>query len=113
MEPAYIVARCGAHGKRPFLIRFRHREAGWVYENATAIEERKVGGGDAVSLEGRFQGGASYPGCPYCKAHGFFLCNACSKLNCWDGRQTHVICAWCQSSASIHGEIDKISGRSG
>ena len=113
MQPAYIVARCGTNAKRPYLIRFRFRETDWVYENATAIEERKVGGGDAVSLDGRLQCASSYPGCPYCRTSSFFLCHMCNKLSCWDGHQTRVTCSWCNSSAEIRGEINKLSGQSG
>ena len=112
MSPCFIVTRCGSHQKKPYIVRFRQREAGWVFENATAIPETKVGGGDVVNLEGQFLEGPQYPGCPHCKSRSFFLCT-CGKLNCWDGRMQQVTCAWCAITARIGGQIQRISGRSG
>jgi hypothetical protein len=114
-EPQFIVVRCGAPGtvKQPFIIRFRQQETRWVYENATAIPEAKVGGGDEVRLDGKLQEGPSYPGCPHCKARSFFLCYTCNKLTCWMGEQRRVTCSWCGVSAALGGEIESMVGRSG
>ena len=113
MHPAYVAARC-ARSKAPYLIRFRQKGGVWVFENATAIPERSVSGGDAVNLSGGFQQGPSYPGCAHCKAAwGFYLCGRCQKINCWNQQDQHVTCAWCNNSGTLGGELTRISGSSG
>lgn len=113
MEPCFIVVRCVAKQKQPFIIRFRKKEMQWVYENATAIPERKVGGGDALNMSGSFAEGPDYPGCPHCSARSFFMCGSCQKLSCWDQRTKDVTCSWCGMSSRVEGSITSISGRSG
>lgn len=113
MEPCFIVVRCQPRSRLPFIVRFRQRGREWVYENATAIPERKVGGGDFVNLSGTFVKGPAYPGCPHCSARSFFMCGSCQRLTCWDQRTQTVTCSWCGKSGRLEGTITAISGRAG
>ncbi len=37
---------------------------------------------------------AEYPGCPYCGAKSFVLCDKCHKMTCYQGEPA-LTCSWC------------------
>jgi len=56
-----------------------------------------------LTMRARIDIGRLYPGCPYCRARGYFHCNNCELSSCWNsynGRShfdhTDVWCAACE-----------------
>lgn len=45
-------------------------------------------------IQGSLRCTAEYPGCPYCGAKSFVLCNKCHKMTCYQG-ETTLLCSWC------------------
>jgi len=57
----------------------------------------------ALNMRARIDIGSFYPGCPYCRSRGYFRCDKCELLSCWNsynGRShfdhTDVWCAACR-----------------
>jgi len=57
----------------------------------------------ALTMRARIDIGSFYPGCPYCRSRGYFRCDKCELLSCWNsynGRShfdhTDVWCAACR-----------------
>lgn len=105
-----VMARC-TRGKQSFGIRLEEKTPRqWVADWAFPIKETlasKEGYGRS-EISGGFMLDGTYPGCPYCKATGFFKCG-CGKVACWDGERTTVTCPWCGSTSSIGGQIEGLT----
>ena len=60
-------------------------------------------------------GGISYddnfPGCPYCGAKQFYICDNCNSVNCYHG-QKHITCPSCGMQGKIQ-TVESINLRGG
>ncbi len=104
-----ILCRCEKK-KSLFGIRVEEtRSRVWEMNWAFAISETRARGeryGEA-KIQGSFEFGEGYPGCPYCGSGGIFTCGKCGETNCWDGAE-RVTCANCGHSANIGGSISEL-----
>ncbi|MDD4262230.1 MAG: TerY-C metal binding domain-containing protein [Syntrophaceticus schinkii] len=110
VEVAIAISKC-SESKKTFGIRFERTGPNqWEFTWAFAIkaESAKREGYDKTVIRGDILKGINYPGCPYCKSGGFFLCG-CGKLNCWDGNKQIVTCAWCGNTAELSGAIEELT----
>jgi hypothetical protein len=101
-----VTARCSL-SKQSYGIRIERRGARqWAATWAFAIKEAAARreGYDKSRIEGSFVLDAAFPGCPLCKANGFYLCG-CGKVACWNNRTTTVVCPWCSKHGEIGGEV--------
>lgn len=109
-----VIALCKCNKKNDtFGIRFQsENNTQWHYTWAFPIkqERAKHEGYDNTIIKGVFIEDPEYPGCPYCKAKGFYLCS-CGKLNCWDGEKRHVICSWCNNNGELTNSLNQINIR--
>ena len=98
-EATVMMAKCQRQ-KMPFGIRTERTGTEWVCTWAFPLSQRSASneGYDAVSVSGRITMTEEYPGCPYCKAGGWFKCGKCEKLTCYSGEKT-VTCAWCGNTS--------------
>lgn len=111
MEVRIIVARC-SNSRGLYGIRFEQREPRvWVFDWAFAIKAGTAQreGYDQTTIEGRFEIGEHYPGCPHCGAPSIFRCG-CGRVNCWDGHRREVTCAWCGQTGTLSGAIESLTG---
>lgn len=85
-------------------VRFEKREASqWMYNWAFPVKESaaKREGYDLTKIIGDIFPDESYPGCPYCGAKYFVICD-CGKLNCYQNTEvTRFTCEWCGTTGSI------------
>lgn len=111
-EMVAVMSRC-YKTKKLFGIRF-DKEKGKVWEFAWAFplkegaEKREKG--FSVTIAGTFEAGQSYPGCPYCGNIGWFMCMACGKLSCWDGKLMHTVCPHCGNEGDLGRKVTEIKG---
>ena len=106
MYPEAKIALCRCkEGKRPFGVRFEEYENEWkatwafpIKKDGTAEREEY----DKTILKGQIRWDSDYPGCPYCGAHGFIICNACGGLNCnMNERTEEFTCGWCGTKGTL------------
>ena len=104
-----ILCRCGQN-KSVFGIRVeekRHRV--WEMNWAFALSEKRARGEryGENKVQGSFEFGDDYPGCPYCGNTGIFTCGGCKEVTCWDGSKK-VTCAHCNRTIEIGGRISEL-----
>lgn len=112
-EPTVVVvmSRCLRRGE-PFGIRFEASSEGkewaatWAFDVSEAAGKRE--GYDRQRITGSFVAFEGYPGCPYCKNHGYVKCGKCGRLCCYDGSATRTKCTWCGYAADVGGIIDDL-----
>ena len=105
-----ILAKCRNSGQ-PFGIRIEEKApAQWAADWAFILQEKKARkeGYDRGEIHGSFGIDPAYPGCPHCRAPGFFKCG-CGKVACWDGETRMVTCPWCGSRIELSVPIDHLS----
>ena len=95
MEATIILAKCGKTGLS-YGMRVQKMEDGdWWRTWAFPIKERqaKNEGYDKSRIRGNLCATSEYPGCPYCRAMSFVVCD-CGKISCWQGER-QMKCHWC------------------
>ena len=105
-----ILAKCRSQ-KSTFGIRIEEKQPSvWLVDWAFAIQEQRANkeGYDRSEIRGTFGTDPAYPGCPYCRAPGFFKCG-CGKVGCWDGESMTVTCPWCRNRIQLGGTIENLS----
>lgn len=109
MTAVVAMSKC-SRTKKAFGIRFEKTGRNWTYTWAFPIQEKTAAheNYDKTQISGNLIEGENYPGCPHCKARGFFYCN-CGKLNCWDCESQVVTCSWCGNTGTLEGRIDSIN----
>lgn len=103
MEANIMLIKC-VKEKKVFGARIQKTETNdWVRTWAFKINDKQAvnEGYDRTPIQGSLVATAEYPGCPYCKAKGFFKCARCGKLNCYDNEEI-VVCAWCGNSGTTY-----------
>ena len=83
-----VLCKCGIHDKS-YGVRMEEFRDGWKYTWAFPIKEQnaKKEGYDAAILKGQIYPDDNYPGCPYCGAKEFLICDDCGKkLTCYSKR---------------------------
>jgi len=98
-EAQIILSKCCKHNKT-FGVRVEKRGDDWVRTWTFRISEASAmrEGFDRTKITGSLQTSSEFPGCPYCGAHGLFLCG-CGKASCFDGQSSSVFCHWCNTKA--------------
>lgn len=111
MEVIIVLAKCSKCNKL-YGIRVQQIDRfKWEYTWAFPISEKNasIEGYDKTKVEGKIIVKDSFPGCPYCKAPTFFMCE-CSNITCWDGILSEVECAWCHEKSVVEGSISNLEG---
>lgn len=112
-EPLIILAKCERTNK-VFGIRAEPSERHWNFTWAFPISEKngKNEKFDRNEISGVINISSTYPNCPYCGATGFYRCNQCGKIVCWDPNVSKVTCPWCGNSSEVQiaTEFDSING---
>ena len=104
IEATVALCKCGkvhkAYGVRFEKVGKKH----WKYTWAFPIKEStaKHEGYDKTSIVGVIEPTNDYPGCPYCWAQSFVICN-CGKLNCdnTSGLGGLFTCEWCGTTGKL------------
>ena len=115
MEASVILAKCSVHN-RTFGIRIEKRNNDWFRTWAFEIDDAKAKreGFDRNTITGSFATDPDYPGCPYCKKHGFVRCN-CGKISCYDSANESAHCYWCNTLMNniVYADKFELSGSDG
>ena len=102
IEAQVILSKCEKTADT-FGINMEKRGDDWVRTWAFPIKDdvAKREGFDKNMLSGSFSADPEYPGCPYCEAVGFFICE-CGKMSCWDINKGNLVtCYWCGLKTTI------------
>ena len=100
MNKLWIPMKCSDRGTDLIAV-FDRRDESWYLVEAIVSD----GGGEAapghLNVDGDFQIGSEYGGCPGCGLPSFFRCS-CGNLMCFAGGTGAYACAWCgeQGNAS-------------
>lgn len=97
MTKAVIIpARCsrtkGTLGIRLEEISTNSWFATWAFKLSENSVKRE--GYDKFVITGTFGVSPQYPGCPFCEANSYFLCN-CGKVSCWNTLIPEITCPFC------------------
>jgi len=106
-----VLAKC-CYEKGAFGIRFEEMERGiWAGTWAFAVKESyaRKEKYDKNTIHGTIAFIPEYPGCPYCKAKGIFLCGMCNKVSCYDGESDTVICPHCNAKLRLQDKIKHLN----
>ena len=106
-----VMGRC-SRSKQSFGIRFQRREPSqWAGTWAFAIKDQaaKKEGYEKTRVEGEFLFDPTFPGCPHCSSHAFFVCE-CGKLACMQSESRRVTCPWCNRTADVTGTATRMDG---
>ena len=111
-EMMAVMSRC-VKTKKLFGIRLdtnngKNWEAAWAFPLKEGAEKREKG--FSVTIAGTFEAGQNYPSCPYCGNIGCFMCMACGKLSCWDGKLMHTVCPHCGNEGDLGRKVTEIKG---
>ena len=100
-EARVALCKC-KEGKKVYGVRFEKSQNGWKYTWAFKIKEvsEKREGYTSTQIIGNIQPTPNYPGCPYCRAHSFVICE-CGKLNCNNGKTEEFVCEWCGKKGEL------------
>ena len=84
-------------------VKVEKHNGDWLRTWAFKIDEKeaKKEKFDDTIIEGSFYETETYPGCPYCKSHSFFICGTCKKINCYNGEK-EATCNWCKITAETN-----------
>lgn len=106
MEARIALCKC-KEGRRSYGVRFERMEKGWKYTWAFPVKEAaaKREGYDETQIVGNIGPDDDYPGCPFCGARYFVICD-CGKLNCNNGSSSNFVCDWCGESGVLSGGYD-------
>ena len=110
MKAVVAIGKC-TREQKVYGIRLEQSGKNWMYTWAFPINERAAAreGFDKTKIEGTLVKGEEFPDCPHCKAQSFFVCDNCRKINCWNGTDKAVQCAWCSNKGEIQdGEVDNV-----
>ena len=96
MEAVVILAKCSKNKSLYGMRAQKMNDGDWWRTWAFPVDERKAHkeGYDITNIQGNLYHTEDYPGCPYCGAKSFVLCNKCNKITCWKG-ETRLTCQWC------------------
>ena len=100
MKACVIIAKC--YCNREYGIRIEKRGNDWVRTWAFPLSpemKKNEHYTEDMNISGSLDSIEGYPGCPYCKTTGFFVCS-CNHVNCWDGRP-EAKCNWCGCDTHI------------
>ena len=112
-EATVIIGTC-QKTKQIFGIRAEKINKDWHFTWAFTMDAQsaKREGYDSTTIRGNILVDTEYPGCPYCKAHGFVHCGSCNKISCWDNRDMSFKCPVCgfRGEISYTSSFDNIEG---
>lgn len=106
-----VMARC-RHEKAAFGIRYEEVEPGvWAGTWAFPVKESyaRKENYEKNSITGSLVFGPEYPGCPYCKSKGIFLCAECNHVACYDGESKTVVCPSCNLELKLGDRIQRLN----
>ena len=103
-EPEVNIGLCRCkEGHRIYGVRFEKEATKWKYTWAFPIKKESSAtreGYGKYTIKGSLVLGDEYPGCPYCGAKAFIVCE-CGKLNCNNGETGLFTCEWCGLTGTI------------
>lgn len=102
-----VMAKCSRE-KASYGIRYEEKERGfWAGTWAFPIKDSraKKENYDKNSIDGSITFDPEYPGCPYCKSKGIFLCGDCNHVACYDGESKTVVCPHCNVKLKLGDRI--------
>ncbi|MBR2142082.1 TerY-C metal binding domain-containing protein [Anaerovibrio sp.] len=90
---------------KTYGVRFEKVGKAWKYDWAFRISLQAASREhyDETKLVGKVVMDNKYPGCPYCKAIGFIICD-CGHLNCYNIKGDRFMCEWCKQEGILGGE---------
>lgn len=106
-----VMARC-CRENAAFGIRYEEMERNvWAGSWAFPVKESyaRKENYEKNAINGTIVFLPEYPGCPYCKAKGIFLCGRCHKVACYDGERKTVTCPHCKSQLKLGDRIRHLS----
>ena len=100
IEAQVAIAKC-KKSKKIYGVRMEKTSKWWEYNWAFPISEKRAKAEKYESTEilGDIYPSEDYPGCPYCGAKYFVVCD-CKKLNCNNNRKMFT-CEWCGSKGVL------------
>lgn len=101
-EVSIALCKC-KESKKTYGVRFeRFGNNVWKYTWAFPIKEdtARREGYTTNMIHGEIEPDVDYPGCPYCGANHFILCE-CGKLNCNVVTGNIFTCEWCGSTGTL------------
>lgn len=105
-----VHARC-SRTRKGFGIRYEEvSPLRWVATWAFPITETRAKreGYDQEVIEGSFENGKDYLGCPSCWSPGFVKCS-CGKIGCWNGESMTYTCPSCNTTGQLGGSVDSLT----
>lgn len=102
-----VMARC-CREKASFGIRYEETEPGtWAGTWAFPVKETyaRKENYEKNSINGSIVFNPEYPGCPYCKSKGIFLCGECNRVACYEGESKTVVCPHCNAKLKLGDRI--------
>lgn len=106
-----VAAQC-SKTKEYYGMRFEEASPNsWVVDWAFPLKQKTAmhEGYLENKIQGRFNFTEDFPGCPYCAANAYFLCQRCQTIACYDGESKEVKCPGCNSIARIAGIAEQIN----
>lgn len=97
-----IVAMCDQHKKTygitvDKISRGRYKLV-WAFPISAEKAHRE--GFDSKKVSGSIELDEEYPGCPYCGAKQFIVCNNCGTVSCYHGTRT-ITCPGCHMIGEV------------
>lgn len=105
-----VMARCRIE-RAAFGIRYEEVNPGvWAGTWAFPVKESyaKKENSEKNSITGTIIFLPEYPGCPYCKSKGIFLCGECNHVSCYDGERKTVVCPSCNRQLTLGDRIQHL-----
>lgn len=106
-----LVSRCSRF-KAEYGMRIEAQgKKRWVFTWAFPLKKgsaQREGYEVRSTISGTFEPGGEFPGCPHCKASGFFEC-ACGRVACWDLASKKVVCPWCDEAGTLSGTLERLN----
>jgi len=93
MQKLWIPMKCSDRGTDLTAV-FDRRDASWYLVEAIVSDGDGEAAPGHLNVDGDFQIGAEYGGCPGCGLPSFFRCS-CGNLMCFAGGTGAYACAWC------------------
>lgn len=111
-EAAFAIMGMCENERKPFGITVDKRGNAYAFCWAFKMSKEQAAreGYDKTHVRGAIVYDDDFNGCPYCGSKGFYICNRCGKVVCYDGREM-VTCPNCgTSSGVVPGKTFDLSG---
>jgi hypothetical protein len=102
IEAKVSLVHC-REGKKIYGVRMEKTSLGWKYDWAFTLsdERAKSEGYGNTKIVGAIYPDMEYPGCPYCGAKAFIICDSCGRMNCNNTEEKVFTCGWCGAKGEL------------